>query len=198
MSKVIEADPKGQKQRPTSDALESTADLVGERLIEQAVTDYLLQLRKVWDEAQERSAEAYAKYLGEVEEIYRNAGKRYEELYRYYLNSVEKVVAAEDPQSIAEAEDKELVRKGNQVWTPADDLKLFEAASRYMNALQEAWSAENSRGRFEEAYRGYLLAVQKGWNAIDAKAISPTNLAAIGQSIQTAASWAGCTVRQVS
>lgn len=195
MSKVIEADPKGPKQRPPNVALESTADLAGERLIEQAFTDYLLQLRQVWDEAQKRSAEAYAKYLSEVEGIYRNAGKRYEELYRDYLNSVEKVVAAEEPQSLAEAEDRELVRKCNQVWTPADDLKLFEAASRYLNALREAWSAENSRGRFEETYRGYLLAVQKGWNAIDAKAVSPTNLATIGQSIQTAAGWAGCTVR---
>lgn len=195
MSKVIEAEPKGPKPRPNV-ALQTTnpADVTGVRLIEQAFADYVLQLRDIWAAAQKRSEEAYAKYLSEVEEIYRAAFKRFEELYRSYLSAVEKM-SAEDPQSVAEAEYNELVRKAKEVWTPADNTRLFEAYSRYVNEWREAWSTENSRGRFEEAYRGYLAAVQKGWGAVDINAVSASNLGAIGESIRTAAGWGGSTLR---
>lgn len=195
MSKVIEAEPKGSKQRPNV-ALQTTkpADVTGVRLIEQAFSDYVLQLRDIWATAQKRCEEAYAKYLSEVEEIYRAAYKRFEELYRSYLSAVEKI-SAEDPQSVAEAEYNELVRKAKEVWTPADNTKLFEAYSRYVNECREAWSTENSRGRFEEAYRGYLAALQKGWGAVDINAVSPSHLGAIGESIRTAAVWGGSTLR---
>ena len=195
MSKAIEPEPKGPKQ-PSNVALQTTytADSTGLRLIEQAFVDYALQLREIWAAAQKRSDEAYAKYLSEVEEVYRAAFKRFEELYRSYLSAVEKLATAEDPKSVAEAEDNELVRKGKEVWTPADNTKLFEAHSRYLNEWREAWSAENSRGRFEEAYRGYLAAVQKGWGAADINAVCPSKLAAIGESIRTAAGWAGSTL----
>src|SRR5436309_4077831 len=132
MSKVIEAEPKGQKQRPPSVALQTTSDLTGVRLIEQAFADYMLQLRDIWADAQKRSAEAYAKFLSEAEELYRSAGKRFEALYRSYLSSHEKLSAAEDPQSLVEAELNELVRQAKEVWTPADNSRLFEAYSRYL------------------------------------------------------------------
>ena len=196
MSKVIEAEPKGSKPRSTNVALQTTdaPDLTGVRLIEQAFADYAHQLRDIWAEAQKRSQEAYAKYVGEGEQIHGAGRKRFEELYRSYLSAMEKIATAEDPKSVGEAEFNELARKAKEVWTPADNTKLYEAYTRYQNECRAAWSAENSRGRFEEAYRGYVAAVQKGWGAVDIHALSASKLAAIGASIQTAAGWAASTL----
>jgi hypothetical protein len=196
MPKVIEEERKTPNQHSTNIALQTnkSADLTGVRLIEQAFADYLLQLQNIWAEAQKLSEEAYAKYLKEVEEIYCTGAKRVEGLYRSYLSSVEKIAAAEDQESIAETEYTALMHKGKGVWTPADNSKLFDAYCRYSRESHAVWSAENLRGRFEKAYRGYLAAVQKGWDAMEVSRVSPAKLVAIGESIRTAACWAGATL----
>jgi hypothetical protein len=189
MSKVIEGESKAPKLRPNTALQTTNPDPTGVRMIEQACADYALQLQDIWAAAQKRSEEAWAKYVGEAEAIYNAAATRFEELYRGYLSAVEKITAAEDPQSVAEAEYNELVRKAKEVWTPADNSKLYEAYSRYVNEYREAWSAENARPRCDDAYRSYIAAVQKGWGAVDANALSASKLAAIGDSLRTAASW---------
>src|ERR1041385_6765068 len=123
------------KLRPNAALPTTNPDPTGVRMIDQACADYALQREDIWAAAQKRSEEAWAKYVGEAEAIYNAAATRFEELYRGYLSAVEKITAAEDPQSVAEAEYNELVRKAKEVWTPADNSKLYEAYSRYVNEL---------------------------------------------------------------
>jgi hypothetical protein len=154
----------------------------------------LLELQEIWSRAQRASADAYETYIREVEEVYKNAGERYQNLHRGFWESVQELAEGEEGQKQAQSAYEDFVRKGNEVFGPAEYLKLFEAYSRYLHAVRTAWSADTVRSQLEEAYRSYLTALKRSWDELDTKVLNAANLAAIGNSLRSAACWAGWTL----
>lgn len=160
------------------------------RPFEEAYVSYMLELQEVWTNAQIQSEDAQRTYLRELEEIYSNVRRRYEDSHRARLNSLREKSGSEEGQEESQIEPEKL----QTGWGPEEELACFEAYSRYIKALEDAWNADNARARFEKAYRTYLLALTRAWGQVNADNLSWYYLSIISQSINTAASWAARTL----
>lgn len=112
-----------------------------------------------------RFGEGYERYARAVQTASSDADKRIQEAAQKLLQ-----------------EQQDAAQKPDSTWDPTD------AQRRFLQEQQEAWT--EAQRRYEEAFRGYL----DGLRGADLSGLDPGGLAAVGQSLQAAASLAQCTM----
>ncbi len=91
--------------------------------------------------------DAHLNYWRELQDAWAEAQQRYQQAQQQYAQAFSGFRATEDP------------------------LKQYESYRDQIEQLQQSFSAEDVRKRFEEAYRNHLRAIKDAWAKLDVDAI---------------------------
>ena len=125
----------------------------------------------------------------------RSPTRHFEDAYLNYMNANQALY--EEFQKRSEEAYSKYVRALQEAWTHSDaQQRSVKAYEDYWRSVKNAWDSSDFQGRLNEAYRDYVGALKVGWASIDARTLDAHSLGTVGYSI-VAACWHASRIVQV-
>lgn len=139
------------------------------------------------DETRKRSEDAYREYLAAMQKAQgsEDAREKAAVAYRNYLAAIQDVQRPGELWQTSEDAFREYEKAVRNVYSPKVALSSFDTYNNYVRSIEEI--NKQLAASYEDIYRAYQKAIRKTWTSVGTDDVDASSLAAIGQSMISAA-----------